>query len=107
MLSFSKEMDRLKSTAHSLGAREGTAPEAPEFADVVVLTTPWVATGDALGQAGRVAGRKILWDCTNVLKPERIGQPRRRHFTRKDALASFRLEQCANKCSCKLSHWTI
>ena len=73
MLSFSLDMDKLKATAAELGARVGTVAEAVQFADLVVLATPWTVTSDALGQTGSVQGKKIMWDCTNALKPDLSG----------------------------------
>jgi 8-hydroxy-5-deazaflavin:NADPH oxidoreductase len=73
MLSFSKDMERLKSSADSLGARTGTPAQAVDFADLVVLATPWAATAEALQQIGKVSKSKILWDCTNALKPDMSG----------------------------------
>ncbi|WP_206997659.1 NADPH-dependent F420 reductase [Trinickia mobilis] len=73
MLSFSLDMDKLNATAAELGARVGTVAEAVQFADVVVLATPWTVTSDALGQTGSVQGKKIMWDCTNALKPDLSG----------------------------------
>jgi len=73
MLSFSKDLGKLKTSAASLGARVGTPAEAVEFGDVVVLATPWTATADALRQLGNVKTGKIVWDCTNALKPDMSG----------------------------------
>lgn len=73
MLSFSLDMDKLNATAAELGARVGTVAEAVQFADVVVLATPWTVTPDALRQTGSVQGKKIMWDCTNALKPDLSG----------------------------------
>jgi 8-hydroxy-5-deazaflavin:NADPH oxidoreductase len=73
MLSFSLDMDKLNATAAELGARVGTVAEAVQFADVVVLATPWTVTPDALRQTGRVQGKKTMWDCTNALKPDLSG----------------------------------
>ena len=73
MLSFHKEGEKLRSTAAALGTRAGTVAEAVQFRDVVVLATPWVATAEALGQVGQVPKQKILWDCTNTLKPDMSG----------------------------------
>jgi predicted dinucleotide-binding enzyme len=72
-LSFSKDSARLKAAADSVGARFGTPDEAAEFADVVVLATPWGATAEALRQVGKPTKPKILWDCTNALKPDMSG----------------------------------
>jgi 8-hydroxy-5-deazaflavin:NADPH oxidoreductase len=73
MLSFSLDMDKLIATAAELGARVGTVAEAVQFADMVVLNTPWTVTSDALGQTASVQGKKIMWDCTNALKPDLSG----------------------------------
>jgi 8-hydroxy-5-deazaflavin:NADPH oxidoreductase len=66
MLSFSKDMAQLRTTA-------GTVAQAVAFADVVVLCTPFAATSGALKQVGEVAGKKPLWDCTNALQPDMSG----------------------------------
>jgi 8-hydroxy-5-deazaflavin:NADPH oxidoreductase len=73
MFSFSKHIDKLAQTAKSFGARSGSVAEAVSFADVVVIATPWVATKDALAQAGKPVGKKFVWDCTNALKPDMSG----------------------------------
>jgi 8-hydroxy-5-deazaflavin:NADPH oxidoreductase len=73
MLSFRKEAAQLKSAAAAVGALAGTVAEAVEFGDVVVLATPWVVTADALKQVGKMTQKKILWDCTNALKPDMSG----------------------------------
>lgn len=73
MLSFSRDADTLKKCALALGTRAGSVAEAVQFADVVVLTTPWTATSDALRQAGKPCQGKILWDCTNALKSDMTG----------------------------------
>ena len=73
MLSFSLDIDKLNADAAELGARVGTVAEAVQFADVVVLATPWTVTPDALSQTGSVQGKKIMWDCTNALKPDLSG----------------------------------
>jgi len=73
MLSFSLDMGKLNATAAQLGARVGTVAEAVQFADVVVLATPWNVTPDALSQTGSVQGKKIMWDSTNALKPDLSG----------------------------------
>jgi predicted dinucleotide-binding enzyme len=43
------------------------------FADVVVLASRWVDVPEALEQVGATAPNKILWDCTNALKPDLSG----------------------------------
>ncbi|MGV2292415.1 NAD(P)-binding domain-containing protein [Trinickia sp. YCB016] len=73
MLSFSLDMAKLHETAAALGASVGTVEEAVRFADVVVLATPWGVTSEALAQVGSVTQRKVLWDCTNALKPDMSG----------------------------------
>lgn len=73
MLSFSLDMEKLNATAAELGAHAGTVAEAVQFADLVVLATPWAVTSDALGQTGSVQAKKIMWDCTNALKPDLSG----------------------------------
>jgi predicted dinucleotide-binding enzyme len=73
MLSFSRELAKLRSAADSLGVKAGTPIETTAFADVMVLATPWNATTDALKQIGPVRGSKIIWDCTNALKPDMSG----------------------------------
>lgn len=73
MLSFSLDMEKLRTTAAMLGASVGTVAEAVRFADVVVLATPWTVAADALRQVGDVPQKKILWDCTNALKPDLSG----------------------------------
>ncbi|MBV8730964.1 MAG: NAD(P)-binding domain-containing protein [Acidobacteriia bacterium] len=73
MLSYSRDSEKLKALAQSLGARTGSPAEAAEFAEVLVLATPWGATSEALEQAGQPTKPKILWDCTNPLKPDMSG----------------------------------
>jgi predicted dinucleotide-binding enzyme len=73
MLSFSRDLEKLKVTARSLGALAGVPSEAVEFGDIVVLATPWTATAAALRQAGNVTTKKIVWDCTNALKANMSG----------------------------------
>jgi predicted dinucleotide-binding enzyme len=73
MLSFSLDMEKLRTTAAGLCASVGAVAEAVQFADVVVLATPWTAASDALEQVGHAPPKKILWDCTNALKPDMSG----------------------------------
>jgi predicted dinucleotide-binding enzyme len=73
LLSFSKDAGQLKDSARALGATAGTPADAATFAEVIVLATPWTATAEALRQVGAVTGKKILWDCTNALKPDMSG----------------------------------
>jgi predicted dinucleotide-binding enzyme len=53
-------------------ARVTTTPDAAQSSDVIVLSTPWPATRDALAALGDLRG-KILLDCTNPLKPDLSG----------------------------------
>jgi hypothetical protein len=53
-------------------ASAGSVAEAGGFGEVLVLATPWEATEDALRQAGDLDG-KIVFDCTNPLKPGLAG----------------------------------
>ncbi|NVI07974.1 NADPH-dependent F420 reductase [Paraburkholderia youngii] len=73
MLSFSLDTEKLRATAAELGAEVGSVAEAVRFADVAVLATPWGAAADALAQVGTPPGRKVLWDCTNALRPDMSG----------------------------------
>lgn len=43
------------------------------FSSDLEKATPWTVTGDALKQVGKAPQKKILWDCTNVLKPDMSG----------------------------------
>lgn len=73
MLSFSRDTEKLKATASAIGASVGTVAEASQFGDLVVLATPWTATAGALKQVGKGPQKKLLWDCTNALKPDMSG----------------------------------
>jgi predicted dinucleotide-binding enzyme len=76
MLSFARDPSNLQALADELGARAsvGSAREAVQFADLVVLSVPWGVIPAALEQAGELAG-KIVVDTTNQFgsgpKPER------------------------------------
>ena len=72
MLSFARDAKALEKTAHSYRAGFGSVEQAATFGEVVVLCTPWQAVPEALGQAGSL-GAKVLWDCTNALKPDLSG----------------------------------
>jgi 8-hydroxy-5-deazaflavin:NADPH oxidoreductase len=65
-LSFARDLAGLAQLAEELGGRSsaGTAAEAVEFADVVILSVPWGAIPEALAQAGDLSG-KIVIDTTN------------------------------------------
>ena len=73
MLSFARDLAKLKTAADSLGVKAGSPAEAATFGDVIALATPWTATAEALKQVGKVQGEKIIWDCTNALKPDMSG----------------------------------
>jgi len=70
MLSFSRDANKLAQTSKALGAKSGSVAQAVEFGEVVVVATPWVATKDAISQAGQPSDKRIVWDCTNALKPD-------------------------------------
>jgi 8-hydroxy-5-deazaflavin:NADPH oxidoreductase len=53
-------------------AAAGNVPEAATFGEVVVFATPWPATREAIQSAGDLGG-KIVFDCTNPLKPQLAG----------------------------------
>jgi predicted dinucleotide-binding enzyme len=72
MLSFSRDAAKLDKMAKALGAAAGTPEEAASFADVVALAVPWGSVNAAIVQAGPLVG-KIIWDCTNALKPDLSG----------------------------------
>jgi predicted dinucleotide-binding enzyme len=73
VLSYSRDMSKLEATARSLGARAGTVVDAVSLAKVIVLATPYTASAAALKQAGNFLHDKIIWDCTNPLKPDLSG----------------------------------
>ena len=66
MLSFSRDTRRLEALAAQLGPRAsvGTPAEAASFGEVVMLSVPWRTIGDALRQAGSLAGKTVI-DTTN------------------------------------------
>ena len=73
MLSYSRDVAKLAAVAKEFGAKTGTVAEAITFGEVIVLATPYTATEDALKQAGKPVSGKIIWDCTNPLKPDFSG----------------------------------
>jgi 8-hydroxy-5-deazaflavin:NADPH oxidoreductase len=75
LLSFSRDPDRLAEQAAAIGAQAtvGTARDAAQFGDVVMLSVPWTAIPDALGQAGPLEG-KIVIDTTNQFGPGGVQQ---------------------------------
>jgi 8-hydroxy-5-deazaflavin:NADPH oxidoreductase len=74
MLSFSTDPARLRTAAESIakGTRTGTPTQAAEFADVVLLATPYAISAEALHAAGSLDG-KIVLSCVNALKPDFSG----------------------------------
>jgi 8-hydroxy-5-deazaflavin:NADPH oxidoreductase len=72
MLSYSRDPARLEVIARSLGCLAGSPSDAARFGDVIALAVPWAAVPDALHEAGPLDG-KILWDCSNPLKPDLSG----------------------------------
>jgi predicted dinucleotide-binding enzyme len=66
MLSFARDASKLEQLAAQLGDRAstGTAAQAVEFGDVVILSVPWGAIPEALAQAGDLTG-KVVIDTTN------------------------------------------
>ncbi|NEQ26851.1 MAG: NADPH-dependent F420 reductase [Microcoleus sp. SIO2G3] len=74
MFSYSRDQAKLKAIAQSIGdnATIGTPAEAVQFGDVVLLSVPYGAIGDALKAAGTLEG-KILFSCVNALLPDMSG----------------------------------
>lgn len=73
MLSFNRDPKKLSEISAALGVQSGTVSEAVRFGDVAVLATPWIATADVLREIVGPSSGKILWDCTNALKPDMSG----------------------------------
>jgi 8-hydroxy-5-deazaflavin:NADPH oxidoreductase len=65
-LSFARDPAKLQELASELGQRAsvGSAREAVEFGEVVILSVPWGAIPEALAQAGDLTG-KVVIDTTN------------------------------------------
>lgn len=72
MLSYSRDEKAMAKAAKQFGAKTGSAKEAAAFGEVVVLAVPFAAIEDAIAVSGPLDG-KILWDCTNALKPDLSG----------------------------------
>ena len=70
MLSFARDPSKLQQLAAELGGRAftGTAAQAVEFGDLVILSVPWGAIPEALDQAGDLTGRIVI-DTTNQFGP--------------------------------------
>jgi len=73
MLSFTRSDDTLKEAAEALNARAGTPSEAARFGHVVILSSKWADTAEAIRQIGSIAVTKVLWDCSNPMKPDMTG----------------------------------
>jgi predicted dinucleotide-binding enzyme len=73
MLSYSRDAAKMTAAAQDLGAKTGSVAEAVAFGDIVALATPYTVNEDALLKAGKPASGKIIWDCTNPLKPDFSG----------------------------------
>lgn len=73
VLSYSRDMSKLEETARAIGARAANVVDAVSFANVIVLATPYTASADALRQVGPSLHDKIVWDCTNPLRPDLSG----------------------------------
>lgn len=74
MFSYSRDRAKLQKIADSIGenATIGTPADAVQFGDVVLLSVPYGAIGDALQAAGSLDG-KILFSCVNALLPDMSG----------------------------------
>jgi hypothetical protein len=68
MLSFTRSDETLRNAAAALNARAGTPSDAARFGHVVILSSKWADTAEAIGQIGSIAETKVLWDCTNPMK---------------------------------------
>jgi 8-hydroxy-5-deazaflavin:NADPH oxidoreductase len=66
--------EKLQSLLKGAGpnARAGSVQDAAAFGEIVAFATPWPATQDAVRSAGDLSG-KIVFDCTNPLKPDLSG----------------------------------
>jgi predicted dinucleotide-binding enzyme len=67
LISFSRDRDRLNATAEEIGARAGTPQESAER-DVAILSVPWIAVGDVLGQV--TLDGTVVVDTTNQFGPD-------------------------------------
>jgi 8-hydroxy-5-deazaflavin:NADPH oxidoreductase len=73
MISLSRDPGKLASAALAIGpAVTGTAAEAAQFADVVVLATVWGASRDAIAAAGGLK-EKVVFSIVNPLKRDLTG----------------------------------
>jgi predicted dinucleotide-binding enzyme len=67
----SRNVRKAADLAQSIGvnAQAGTVAEAAKFGEVILLSTPWSSTADAVRDAGRMPGKTVI-DCTNPLEPD-------------------------------------
>lgn len=72
MIGFARTPEALAETAAGLGVAHGTPADLAAFGEVIALAVPWAAVPEALGALGPAEG-KIIWDCTNPLKPDLSG----------------------------------
>lgn len=72
MLCFSRDEAAMRANAATVQARAGSVADAVAHSELLVLAVPFQALETALAQMGDVQGR-ILWDCTNALKPDFSG----------------------------------
>jgi 8-hydroxy-5-deazaflavin:NADPH oxidoreductase len=75
LLSFSRDPDRLAEQAAAIGERAavGSARDAAQSRDVVMISVPWAAIPEALEQAGPLGG-KVVIDTTNQFGPGGVQQ---------------------------------
>jgi NADPH-dependent F420 reductase len=51
----------------------GTAAEAAQFADIILIAVPWEATQEVIESIASQLAGKVLIDCTNPIKPDLSG----------------------------------
>ncbi len=69
------ESDKAQRARSAMGkqARCGSAADAAEFADAVLIAVPWEATQQVLTPLAQLLAGKVLIDCTNPIKPDLSG----------------------------------
>ncbi|WP_266169126.1 NADPH-dependent F420 reductase [Dyella subtropica] len=73
MFSFTQDPKALDEAAASAGGRTGTAIDAAQFGDVVLVAVPWAAIDIALKDAAPALAGKILISCNNPLNADLSG----------------------------------
>src|SRR5579859_1185827 len=73
MFSFTEDPEALAEAAASAGGRAGTAVDAAQFGDVVLVAVPWAAIDIALKDAAPALAGKVVISCNNPLKPDLSG----------------------------------